>query len=374
MTPAILDRLLAIAQQPPLLAPDQLPDALDRLEAAAEARPDDPDVAAAFEVLLRRDEVQRALPDVVAGVRRADLVRWSSWCSTWTGTAVEDGRSVMVRAIDTDASPRRVRQLQREVGQLGLRSHQGATVIDLVGRPLTPPRAADPDLARRLVQGLVALAARPPSPELAPEELRESPEGVHICCMALDDDDGREATAALARALLPPGEGPLHDLLRGLAQHPVGANQAGSLVSQALARELTAMRHHLLARWTANAQGVRTKRLSSCVQRLTNALPPPRGRAAAGINLDGRVLVVASDEATVHFGPEQGMEQVFSLDEGLNAPLARRVLRAQATAPPNPYLSKQIGGDAAFNDAIGRWLASALRLRTLSMLLKKQAG
>jgi hypothetical protein len=159
-----------------------------------------------------------------------------------------------------------------------------------------------------------------------------------------------------------------------MLQHPASADESASLVSQALARELTAMRHHLLARWTANAQGVRTERLASMVRRLSEALPPPRGRAAAGVDLEGQVLAVASDEETVQFGPEHAMARVYSLDEGLDAPLARRVLRTQAAAPPNPHLSKQIGGDAAFNDAIGRWLAASLRLRTLSMLLEKQAG
>ncbi len=373
MTPHALDLLLQAADQPPLTSSGQLADALDRLEATADARPDDPDVALAFEALLRRDAVERALPDVVSGVRREELVRWSPWCSTWTGTAVEDGRAVLVRAVDQDASPRRSRQLHREASRLGLHAHQGAMIVDRPGRPLSSPRAADPDLARRLVQGLRALADRPPAPPLAPEELRESDAGVHLCCLsvaALDDDPGA-ATATLAEALLPPGEGPLHDLLRGLIAYPVAPAEAAPLVARALGRELAGMRHHLLARWSANAHGLRTGRLAEVIARLVAAVPPPRGRAAAGVDLDGQVLAVASDEVSVLFGPEHAMARVYSIEEGFDAPLARQVLRTQAAAPPNPHLSKKVGGDAAFNDAIGRWLAASLRLRTLSLLLAK---
>ena len=75
MTPEALDALLTAAHQPPLETPDQLPDALDRLEAAAEADPANATIAAAFEALLRREAVHHALPPQVAGVRRDALVR-----------------------------------------------------------------------------------------------------------------------------------------------------------------------------------------------------------------------------------------------------------------------------------------------------------
>jgi len=374
MTPEALDAMLSAAQQPPLETPDQLADALDRLEAAAEANPADAAIAAAFDALLRREAVHHALPPQVAGVRRDVLVRWSPWCSTWIGTAVEDGRTVMVRAIDADASPRRARQLAREVGRLGIRAHQGVAIVDLPGQPLGRPRAADPNVARHLVHGLSALTARPPCPGLSPRELRLQGERLVPVCLTVSDDDGSDAVSSLAHALLPDGEGPLHDLLRGLASHPPSPRDAAQLVVPALGRELTAMRHHLLARWTASAQGLRTERLATAVKRLAASLPPPRGRAAAGVDLEGQILAITSDEETVRFGPEHAMERVFSDDDGLDAPLARRVLRAQAAAPPNPQLSRQIGGHVAFNDAIGRWLAASLRLRTLSLLLRKQSS
>ena len=77
----------------------------------------------------------------------------------------------------------------------------------------------------------------------------------------------------------------------------------------------------------------------------------------------------ASDEDEVRFGLVHGMEPVWTTTEGFDPRQARRLLRAQAAAPPNPRLSRDLGGDAAFGDAIGRWVAAGMRLRTLRMLL-----
>jgi len=372
MTPEQLASLLEAAGQPPLSPRSDLHEALDRLEAAAEAD-GSPEQERAFGALLRRLEATEGLPPVVDGVRREALVRFDSCTVTFTGHDIHTGAPVMCRTLHPHDDPRRTRWLARQARSVpGVRSPGPRTlVIDLVGRPLGQRRPADPGLARLLATGLMAIGSRR-LPELGPEELREQGGTCHVACLSRGPD-GAGAIRSLARAVQPAGDGPLVDLVRGLAElPPADAAAASDQLTRALARELAAMRHHLRARWSATLQHTRAERLVAAIERLVAAVPPPRGRAAAGVDLEGRVLAVASDEGEVTFGPPHGTEPVWTRGEGFRARPARRLLRAQAAAPPNPRLSRDLGGDAAFGDAIGRWVAAGMRLRTLAMLLDAQ--
>jgi hypothetical protein len=373
MTPAQLDHLLARAGQPPLPPEGDLDDALDRVEAAAEAH-STPEVERAFGALLRRQEAVQGLPPVIAGVRREDLVRWDAFTVTFTGHDVSDGRPALVRTLHPPRGPRRQRWLARQAGRLpGAQVHEGALRAELPGEPLAATSPGDPTLARLLLTGLMALQGRSVPPLAAPE-LRRVDGRVQVACLSLGPD-ASGGIRALASTLAPRGEGPLADVVRGLAQMPPArVDEARVAVVRGLARELAGTRHHLQARWSASLQHTRVERLGAMVQRLIDALPPPRGRAAAGVDMNGDVFAVASDESTVTFGPPHDPAPVWSADEGFDAALARRLLRMQAAAPPNPRLSRDLGGDAAFGDVIGRWVAAGLRLRTLTLLLKAQGA
>ena len=371
MTPAQLAALLEAAGQPPLPTEGDAYDALDRLEAACEAA-SAPERERAFGALLRRVEATEGLSPVIDGVRREALVRWDSCSVTFTGHDVHTGAPVMVRTLHPFDDPRRVRWLARQGRDVpGARvPAPGTLVVDLPGRPLGARRPADPELAKLLASGLLAIGQRS-LPELGPEELREVDGRAVVVCLSRGPDSAG-AVRALAHTLTPDGDGPMADLVRGLAELPPGdAESAGQLLTAAMARELAAMRHHLRARWSATLQHTRLERLVDTLERLQGALPPPRGRAAAGVDLDGEVLAVASDEDEVSFGLPHAMQPVWTRDDGFDARHARRLLRAQAAAPPNPRLSRDLGGDAAFGDAIGRWVAAGMRLRTLRMLLKQ---
>lgn len=372
MTPDQLDHLLALADQPPFPPESDADEALDRLEAACEAGRG---AAAerAFGALMRRVEATRGLPPVVAGVRREALVRWDAWSVTFTGHDTHDGRPVMVRVLHGRPDPRRLRWLARQGrGLPGVQTLPEALVADLPGQPLAELAAADPELGRRLVSGLVALRGRG-VPPLTADELRVVDGATRVVCLTRGPD-ASGGIAALASTLLPAAEGPLADVLRGLAEMPPRTvDDAEDPVVRALARELAGVRHHLLARWSATLQHTRVERLMQLLDRLDASLTPPRGRAAAGVDFDGRVQIVTCDEDTVAFGPVDALEPVWSNDDGFDAVRARRLLRAQAAAPPNPRLSREVGGNDAFGDAIGRWVAAGLRLRTLRLLLARQA-
>lgn len=373
MTPAQLDHLLALAGQPAFLAESDPDEALDRIEAACDAA-HDRHRERAFGALLRRVEATRGLAPVVAGVRREALVRWDATTATFTGHDVHTGSPKMVRVLHPHDGPRRRRWLARQGrGLPGVVHRSDALVCELPGRPLDAVAAGDPALTRLLLTGLVQLHGRT-TPGLAPEELRCVDGCVVVVCLSRGPD-ASGGIQALARTLQPPTEGPLADVVRGLAELPPASSaEARSLVVGALARELAGMRHHLLARWSATLQHTRVERLAGMVRRMIDAVPPPRGRAAAGVDFEGQVLTVSSDEQSVAFGPPHDMATIWTAADGFDAALARRLLRAQAAAPPNPRLSKQVGGDAAFGDAIGRWVAAGLRLRTLQLLLRTQAA
>jgi hypothetical protein len=119
------------------------------------------------------------------------------------------------------------------------------------------------------------------------------------------------------------------------------------------------------------AHQVRQARLHGALTALQQATPPPMGRGAVGVDLEGRTTLLLSAAGRVEWQTVGGDSIcLFDPNDGLNARDARRVLRARASAPTNMRLHADVGGDVAFVELTCRWLAAALHLRTLRLLLE----
>jgi hypothetical protein len=92
------------------------------------------------------------------------------------------------------------------------------------------------------------------------------------------------------------------------------------------------------------------------------------------VDLDGRITVVEGGPGGVRWGADRDAEIVFDDASGFRPPVARRLLRARAVSPPNATLDARVGGDPAMTDAICRWVAAGLKLRTVQLLLDRERG
>lgn len=368
--------------------PEDLPatDWLRALESAAEAAPWHRGLAAALPMAAELAGVLGSTPAVVAGVRRERLVRWDAVTSTWIGTSIDRAAPVMVRALRPEAARDAVlrRWLVREGRALSrvlpveIDEHEGALRVEVHGFALW--HGAGPSVARPLITGLVRLAAWEATglglPAPAAEELRVDDTGrAEVVCLSPGEGGVSRFVAGLARTLDSGGDGPLQVLLRGIAElPPATVDDASAGVRLALAEELTRHRHDIARRFREGAQQQRVGRLLDLVCRLSDGVPAPSGRGAVGVDLDGRITVVESSPSGIAWGPQDEPEVVWDPVEGFRPPLVRRLLRARASSPPNPSLDARVGGDPALTEAVCRWAAAGLKLRTVRMLLEREPG
>lgn len=393
------DDLAQLLAQLPGAAPGiDDPDLVPTLEAWADQDPGDPLVREALLAAHLRATAEAGLRPHTAGVSRGALVRWDAHATTWIGTETQTGRPAMVRVLRPHAArdPVLRRQLAREGRALrpvlpALRHVDDvlpALVVELPGPPCLPSRggtAGEHALARLLAGSLHHLLAwerfGPGLPEPAPAEVRDA--GDHVAVVSLTPPSGSDAGPVLRRladVLLAwwqeANDSPVAELLGGLQAAPPRrvADVEGPALA-ALAELLAAERHRLVHRRASAGRADRTERLARIVARLDAAVPPPAGRAALGVDLEGQTLVVESDGDVVLWGAE-GEEPgvVFDLEEGFDVPAARRLVRARGEAPISARLNAEVGGDPAFAERIARWVAAALDLRTTRMLLEAVDG
>ncbi len=362
-------------------------DLLRRLEAEADDDPLDREIAARLEALADRVAAEAWAPPVVGGVLREAFVRWDRWSVTFAGTAIATGAPAMVRVLRPDAArdPVLRRHLLREgralaeVAPVEIDAAAPALRCALPGIPLGPARGAD--LARVLATGLAAIArwdeAALGLPVPAPVELRRHEGRAIVACLTATVPGVRGAIGALAATAADPDdddEGPVTLAARALALGaPDRASAAAEQLRTALAADLTARRHALARRWRDGAQASRKARLADAVARLSSAVGAPEGRGAVGVDLEGRITVLQAGPRAVVWGVDGAPEVVWDRD-GFRAPVARRLLRARAASPPSAALDARVGGDAERVDAICRWVAAGLQLRTVRLLLEREAG
>jgi len=317
---------------------------------------------------------------------------WSPWTATWLGTDLETGSQALVRALRADSAQDAVlrRAMAREGRALaelvpGLRIAEGLLVAPLPGTALAADPRADTDrLARLIGTGLSALVDWERAgmlPVASLESWRETSDGLVLVVLeAAHRGDAGHLLASLATALAPPeDEHPVDALIHSLTQAPprLPSDAARQLV-RALATELASRRHTLFRGQRDRAHTDRATRLLAILDRLEQAVPPPQGRGAVGVDLEGQPTSIQWTDGSLTWGPKDDPVRVWSPEEGFDAVIARRLLRARAAAPPSERLQEEVGGSAAYTQAAGRWISSGLRLRTLRLLLhkarEKQAG
>lgn len=365
MTPSALRRALEARS---IDWPDDPGTLLATVEARAEAHPGDP----AWTALLLASELFHTASVPLPRPYRAErLVRFDALSATWT--ARDATSRYLIRAPRPHASAVQRRLIERDARALkGLVEgtlEEGAFVVNAPGAPLDGSSVGP---AVVLAGGLTALSSwlkrgfAPPPPH--PEEIRVVEGRVQLLSLT----PGTRSLQGWLSGVLPllRGSGTLLPLLDGLAAlPPTSLADAEERLRKAMHQDLTERAVALRTRSQQADQLDRRGRFVELVTRLQAAVPAPRGKGAVGFDLDARPTQVISDDQGLRFGPV-GEEQPFYTD-AFEAPAARRFLRACLSAPTNDDLHQQLQTDPAFTDAIGRWVAAGLKLRTVRLLLEK---
>jgi hypothetical protein len=364
MTPHALRQALAAQQTPWPHDPLEL---LAAVEAIADGHPGDP----TWTALLLSVNLQATVPtQLPPGLLRGDLVRFDGLSATWTARDT-DGRGFLVRVPRPHLSAVERRQILRDGRALeplveGLVVREGCLVAPLSGRAIRgplPESTAIRVVATTLL-GLQRWAVNDFGP-LVPgeEEWRETDGTARFVC--LTPGPLRLAPWMRHAAFTLQPRGLLAPVLRGLVElPPTTAAEAAERLQKALIDDLSARAVDLRQRVLSSGHTRRRGRLEHVLERLGRALPPPVGDGPVGYDLEARPTRVSSDGTCVYWGPEAEPALLYD-GTAFDAPVARRLLRALATAPA--------GGEPGFPEAMGRWVSAGLRIRTLRLLLAKTA-
>lgn len=391
MTRSVLFRVLAELGVP---ADASGPVPMAALEAKADADPRDMSLRDAVIAAHGFLTAEQGLGPVVAGVLRERLVRWDAWSTTWIGSHALSGGRTQVRVLrpwaTRDPMLRRIlardaRSLQGLVEGVRLDADGAAIVAPLPGPEAQPV----PHGGHVGADALVALVVRSIGHLLRWEQAGlglDQLEAAELC-------DAGDRLVAITLTPQPPSdaatvlrliaghvrawwseatEHPLADLLSGFDELPPRTiAEAADTCRAALASVLADTRHDILRRDRLLRQRDERTRLALAIHRLSAAIAPPRGRAAVGVGLDGRTLVVQNYDRVVLWGPVgERPDVIWSEQEGIDPQLARRLLRVRGSAPVSERLNREVEGNPAYVDRIARWAAGQLELRTLRMLLQ----
>jgi hypothetical protein len=392
MTP---QRLTELLQRAPVELPElRSPELLQTLEEAARAAPSDMVLREQLLALHAWLTASMGLPPTVAGVQRQTLVRWDSWSTTWIGMLSQDGTMAMVRTLRPHAlhDPLLRRLLERDGAALrpvleGLRHVDGerpALVLPL--RSPSYQRSArgghvGPIALARLVshslQHLVHWEHRQIAPaDPTPHEIRDGGDCLHFACLTPRAPEHlSDAIRVVSQHILEwwddAEEHPLADLLGAFVEF------AAPLPSEAAVRAIAALASELAdTRWTlerrARQQRDVSQRtlLSVWVQRLIDAMPPPRARGITGVDLSGVPLIVESDGHTITFGTPEQRDEVLNADGVLHVGTARRLVRSRASAPLSSRLNHEHQGTVEGAERLSKWTSARLELRTVRRLLE----
>lgn len=358
-----------------------------------DAHPADGAALAAYLAVLDVLGALSGVPAQLGGVRIEEVVRWDDVSVTVDGTRLADASPFRLRVVRSDrrgdalvalrfaAETRALLETQGGITQLDSDWPHGAVALD--GMPFAVDEEDDEVvpaefIGRALASGLLALGERESAglgvPELVPADFVDEPAGLRLVVLSAGGPlPPSEAVRPLARWLaeLPHRGGPLADVLSILASEPASSvGDAASRCVQALASDLAARRHAVSERWVATAHARRKARLTEALDRLIAAVPAPLGRGALGVDLDGSIIALVSTPEGLSLETPGGRAALTKGGVIVDAPAARRALRIQASAPRSAHLDAQVQGQPGFADAATRWLASALRLRTLKALLQ----
>jgi hypothetical protein len=384
MTPTALRALLRARTEPDLraLAPEDDPERVLRaVEAWLDMDPTDGGLRRLHAAAWDHLDAPRgpAWPDAI---RPGPPVRWDPWSITVEAVDTSTGATVLARGLRAHArTPTWRRALLRDAALLKeihddveVRGEAWPALVRPVpGEPLLEGAPLPERLALRAVARVLADLARWEAaglerPDPDDRELRQAPDGASL--VSLHPVAGAPADlSGLAHRLERVGPGP-HQLALHAARTfpPADADGLARRLIAALAQDLAARRHALDRAHRDRRHTHRIARLRGLVERLA-AYPPPAGRGAVGVDLEGRPTLVQGDGHTLTWGPEDGPALAIVSAQGLHPRTARRLLRARAAAAPNPRLDAMVRGEAGYAERACRWVAAALGLRTLRKLL-----
>jgi hypothetical protein len=198
-----------------------------------------------------------------------------------------------------------------------------------------------------------------------------------VACLTLGEEtDAGTNIAHLARLVrtwrAPPEDDPLDDLLISFElAAPRTAVEALERWRAALAEVLADRRHAVVLRHKAQRRDTRSERLLALVVALGRT-PMPQGRGAVGIDLEGRTTVLEGQRETLTWGVLGEAPSAVATNGDIDVASARRLLRACRT-PANTRLDAAVDGRPGYREQAARWLSSALQLRTVRILLERQA-
>ena len=379
MTPADLFERLSERGWP---LEDQDPAQIVRmLEHEAEAQPADLELRQLLIEAHTMSTLPGTLETVIHGIRRTELIRWDAWSMTWAGHEVSSGRTARLRVLrdpmTQDAVARRA--LSREGTLLaplvsGLRQEDDALIVVATHSPAPVPPLTTWTRALDLVKRWSEAGLGLPIP--LDTTLCHTEHGLEVLCLSparpLPTSETLQQLADwLARVLTPGQDSPALRLVQRFALlPPPSLVEVEEEFRKTLREDLVARWHTLRIRREALQHHDRRARLEQLIHRLGTSLPPPRGKAAVGVSMEGSTTVVQGDGQRLDWGEVDALDVVYEPQDGLVAQTARRLVRARAAAPPSLLLQDQVGGDVLFLDHASRWVASRLRLRTLRLLLK----
>ena len=365
-------RLVLAELQPPITLSEPAAQ-LRELESYAHTHPADRALHWAVLQARRALTVDADLPTAVAGVHRERLLCWDGGTATWSGRDTLTGLPARVRVVTLGAGEPWRRALARDGEALapllpGLRTDADALAIVLA------PGGEEPPPLRAFAQAMSSVerwtAAGLGVPETHPEPLAVLEGGLGLVSLT----PGSPATETAIRAAAAwlgerrPGDDPLVARLASWSPDDIGETR--DALRTFLAQDLTARWRTLERAERSQARRGRHERLRQAVHDLWNSLPPPAGRSAIGVDLQGRVEVLTSAGGQLSCGPV-GDERWVAGPEGVDKALARHILRTRATRPPGPGLQRQVDGDDDELELMTSWLASAARLQTLRVLLRR---
>ena len=351
------------------------------LEQEADAQPDDLDLRQMLVEAHTMCLVPGTLETVIHGIRRTELIRWDAWSMTWAGHEVSTGRPARLRVLRDPMTqdPVARRALSRDGSLLaplvsGLRQEDDALVVVATHSPTPVPPLTTWTRALDLMKRWSEAGLGLPLP--LDTTLCHTGQDLEVLCLSparpLSTSETLQQLADwLARILAPEEDSPALRLVQRFALlPPPSLVEVETQFRKTLREDLVARWHSLRIRHDALQHHDRKARLEELIHRLGTALPPPSGKAAVGMSMEGVTTVVQGDGQRLDWGEDGALDVVYDPQDGLVAQTARRLVRARAAAPPSLLLQDQVGGDVVFLDHASRWVASRLRLRTLRLLLK----
>jgi hypothetical protein len=364
--------------------------------------------------LLSLRELERAtseLPPVIDGAHLSDLICGDAISTTWTGWSPATGQRILLRCLHSrwQRDPVMLRQLHRDLHipttpslypgehcSSGDWPHNrlvlgGPRLCEIL--PLDDADGGDPLLlAQVLGGGLCGLAGihragLAHGPNLL-QHLFFHNGSVGLAWLGRFGPPANPWAdiAALAEAsvvLCAQGSLPIRQLaLSWQSEPPASAQDAGQLLTRAMASTLLDARHRLWIAHRHQNRRARIGRLASAVRRLQQALPPPQGRVCLRAQGDGQLVIVDGDglslrgQATADPLTKE-LRPVYTADEGLCPGASRFLLRAWASRHRGDEdrrvkIQSSLGARDETATTMMRWLAGMARLRAAGLLLQAE--